>query len=138
MQRRWWPFLCCLALSCAPDRFYVEGTQGWGEIDPAFKDGTYETESYALTAGLSFPLGVAQERTGRCSYPERYLPPAPPVAPPVRSEGQPVSEGPEVPWVELAYLAMGAAGLEATRRGAPMVGKAYKTYRSKKKSSRLL
>lgn len=106
------PLLLLLA-ACAPDHFYVEGTQGWGEIDPDQKSGTYDTESQAITVGLTFPLQAPPERRGRCSYPEMPLPAAAPVAQPASSGG----DGVDVPWTELLFLLSGVAGGDLSRRG---------------------
>jgi len=113
--------------ACAPDRLYVEGSEGWGEIEPEFKDGTYDTESYAVTVGLSFPIGMAQERAGRCSHPERYLPPAAPTEAPMKPGGQPLEGGQDIPWEALVLLLSGAAGWEgskaAYKKAKPRFGK---------------
>lgn len=116
---------CLLLSSCSPDRFYVEGSHGWGSLDPSDKVGNYDVEGDAVTVGLSFPLQSPQERV----VVERYLmgPPAPAslTVQPIAPVGAP-DDGGGIPWETLILLLGGAAGWEGTRRGAPAIQRRLK------------
>lgn len=117
-----------LDAACAPDRFYVEGTRGWGSIDPSDKLGEYDTEGDALTLGLSFPLGSPQERI----VVERYIMASPMSASP---SGAPIASGEEeaeIPWTEILFMAAGALGMETSRRGYGKI----QTVRSQKREAK--
>lgn len=124
------PALCGLA-ACAPDRLYVEGTHGWGSLDPSSKVGDYDLEGDALTVGLSFPLTEPRERV----VVERYImgPPVPasPQSDPAASGAKPENEGSGLPWEMLIPLAIGVAGAEGTRRAAPVVSRSYGKFRGR-------
>lgn len=126
MQGKRW-LLGCLGLlfSCgAPDRAYVEGTRGWGAIDPNEKLGSYDTEGYALTVGVEVPLGARQERVEREPCPFPHWAPAPPTA-------QPVTSGSDVPWEEILFLAGGVVSAVGVQYGH----RSYKTFRSRRKTT---
>lgn len=76
----------------APDRAYVEGSRGWGTIDPSEKFGDYETEGYAVTVGVEVPLGVRQERSKELHCPFPHWAPLPPTGAPVQPDDD------EIPW----------------------------------------
>lgn len=110
--------LTLLGLSaCAPDRLYVEGTHGWGSIDPADKIGDYDTEGDAVTVGLSFPLQSPPERV----VVERYVMGSPAPALPTAQPAAPREEGGGIPWEALALVVGGGGLWEGTRRGAPVI-----------------
>lgn len=117
---------CLLLTGCAPDRLYVEGSHGWGTIDPSDKLGQYDTEGDAVTVGLSWPLGAPQERV----VVERYVisPPAPasPSGAPIASTPLPTDDDSEIPWTEIMFMAAGALGMETSRRSVPAIRKRLK------------
>lgn len=127
-----WRWLCCIALlsACAPDRLYVEGTRGWGSIDPSDKLGDYETESDALTVGLSFPLQSPPERVVVERTPWVIPSAATPTAPPIAAGASP--EGGAVPWEEILLI----AGSVATTLGAQHGGKRFSNWRTSKKAGK--
>ena len=108
---------CLLLAACAPDRFYLEGSHGWGALEPSFKDQDFDVEMDAVTAGFGWDLPGPQERVGRCSGldmpPPRASLPAQPIAP----GGQSDDDDSEIPWTEIMFMAAGALGMETSRRG---------------------
>lgn len=114
-------FACLLLAGCAPDRFYLEGSHGWGALEPSFKDQDFDVEMDAVTAGLGWDLPGPQERVGRCSGLDTPPAPAPLTAQSIAPG--PTNDDDGVPWESLILLASGALGGEGIRRGAPAVAK---------------
>lgn len=122
--------LLALLAACAPDRLYVEGTHGWGGIDPDYKEGSYDVEGDAVTVGLSWPLQRPPERVVVERYVMTSSLPASPTAQPIAPD-----EGPSLPWEEMLFILGGAAGLKGGEKGWQKLQTARSQKREAKKTA---